>query len=449
MRTFWKSLCVGVAGAALTIALASPGGAAVAGGPVSTIPATWTPHFPASSSPAYTVRQLSQCGPIMYAVGTFATIQRYSTTYSRNNAFSFTASTGVVSAWNPNVNGVVNSIAFSSDCSTAYLGGKFTSVNGTVVKNLAAVSTATGTVNSTFKHSASGQVEALLVSSSHLLVGGYFSGVNGSAKSYMLSVNPTTGLDDGYVNLNISGNYVYTDDGGNSSSANGTRVYNFELSPDASRLLVMGDFTSVGGQHRQQIFMLDLGAATATVDPWYSTEFDANCATVEPFYVQAAAWSPDSSNVYVATTGYKPANGIGYRTSDPRAGLCDAAAAFSSTSSSGLTHKWINYTGCDSYFAVAADANDVYVGGHERWADNSYACDSKGVGAVDRPGLAGLSPTAGSATSWNPTRARGYGADDMILTAAPAGLWIASDNAYGSSTCGGVSGLAGICFLPA
>jgi hypothetical protein len=34
----------------------------------------------------------------------------------------------------------------------------------------------------------------------------------------------------------------------------------------------------------------------------------------------------------------------------------------------------------------------------------------------------------------------------MLLTSA--GLWIASDNAYGSSTCGGVSGLAGICLLP-
>ncbi len=38
------------------------------------------------------------------------------------------------------------------------------------------------------------------------------------------------------------------------------------------------------------------------------------------------------------------------------------------------------------------------------------------------------------------------GADDMLLTSA--GLWIASDNDAGTDTCGGVSGLAGICFLP-
>jgi hypothetical protein len=34
----------------------------------------------------------------------------------------------------------------------------------------------------------------------------------------------------------------------------------------------------------------------------------------------------------------------------------------------------------------------------------------------------------------------------MLLT--PAGLWIASDNDQGTDMCGGVSGLAGICFLP-
>jgi hypothetical protein len=34
----------------------------------------------------------------------------------------------------------------------------------------------------------------------------------------------------------------------------------------------------------------------------------------------------------------------------------------------------------------------------------------------------------------------------MLVTGA--GLWIASDNYNGSSQCGGVSGHAGICFLP-
>src|ERR1039458_90852 len=37
------------------------------------------------------VRQLAPCGGTMYAVGTFTKIQRSSTTYTRNNALSFSA----------------------------------------------------------------------------------------------------------------------------------------------------------------------------------------------------------------------------------------------------------------------------------------------------------------------------------------------------------------------
>jgi hypothetical protein len=59
--------------------------------------------------------------------------------------------------------------------------------------------------------------------------------------------------------------------------------------------------------------------------------------------------------------------------------------------------------------------------------------------------MEGLSPSTGHLT-FNPTRSRGLGADDMLITRA--GLWIASDNFQGSSSCGGVSGHAGICLLP-
>jgi hypothetical protein len=47
--------------------------------------------------------------------------------------------------------------------------------------------------------------------------------------------------------------------------------------------------------------------------------------------------------------------------------------------------------------------------------------------------------------TFNPTRSRGIGADDLLLTRA--GLWIASDNYQGSQMCGKVNGLSGICFL--
>jgi hypothetical protein len=412
--------------------------AQAATGPVSSTPASGTPQLNTTGTTEQ-VRQLAQCGSTMYAVGSFTSIKRFSTVYARNNAFSFGAvSPFKVTAWNPNVNGVVNSVAFSADCSVAYLGGQFTAVGGTAVKNIAAVSTSTGAVITTFAHSASGQVETLLRVGSHLLTGGYFTAINGSsANPYFTSLNTTTGKDDGFLHLAISGNYQFP-----GVSSNATRVFNQQLSHGGTLDLVEGAFTSAGGAARQQMFMLNVSGGTATVTPWTSAEFNGSCATVEPYYVQAASWSPDDSRIYIATTGYHPYNEP--TGSFPRTGLCDAAAAFPATQAS-VSHLWINYTGCDSLFATAADASTVYIGGHERWASNPSGCDFAGPGAIAAPGMAGLSPATGALT-FNPTRDRGLGADDMLLTSA--GLWIASDNLDGSSRCGGVYGFAGICFLP-
>ena len=182
-----------------------------------------------------------------------------------------------MTSWNPVVNGQVNSVALSADCTTAYLGGSFTSVNGTAATNIAAVNTTTGAIVPGFASTAAGTVNTLVLNGSHLLVGGSFTSINGSTKKYLVSLSPTTGKDDSYVNLDLSGHYVYTDQGGRTSQGNSTKVYNTALSPDKTKLLVMGVFTSAAGQPRRQIFMLDLGSTSTTVDPWYSPEFNQNC----------------------------------------------------------------------------------------------------------------------------------------------------------------------------
>ena len=117
----------------------------------------------------------------------------------------------------------------------------------------------------------------------------------------MTSLNPTTGKDDGFIHLGISGNYQFP-----GVSSNPTRVYNQQLSHGGTLDLVEGDFTSVGGQPRQQMFMLDLSGPAATVTGWTSPELNTNCNYNESFYAQSAAWSTDDATIYVATTGYKP-----------------------------------------------------------------------------------------------------------------------------------------------
>jgi hypothetical protein len=432
-------------------------------GPVTASPAN-TPQLNANGA-VEQVRQIVQCGSTMYAVGTFTSIKHNSTVYTRNNVVSFGAASPYnVTTWAPDVNGIVNSIAFNgTNCADAYIGGRFTAVNGTKVGDLAEVSTAgTGALVTTFGHTANGQVNTLLGFNGHILAGGYYTTINGSSNAYMTSLNPTTGKDDGFISLNISGNYNFPGAG-----SNGTRVFNQELSNGGTLDLVMGDFTSVGGVGRQQIFMLNLATTPATVTGWTSPEWDGSlgeatpsdptngypyqCVGNEPFYIQAAAWSPTDSTIYIGTTGYHPNNWPTGATA--RNGLCDAAAAFPATvnppAQNGqpgyVLHTWVNYTGCDSLYSAAADASTAYFGGHERWSENPDNCDAPGPTAINAPGFEGLSPTDGHLT-FNPTRARGLGADDMLDTLA--GLWIASDNMNNGVQCAGKSGHAGICFLP-
>src|SRR5262249_38290740 len=159
----------------------------------------------------------------------------------------------------------------------------------------------------------SGKVETLASYGSHILVGGYYKSINASnADPYMTSLDATTGKNDGFLHLGISGNYQYCN-GSKCTSDNPTRGYNQQLSHGGTLDLVEGDFTSVGGQPRQQIFMLNLATNPATVTGWTSPEWDGSdagypyqCALNESFYIRAAAWSPDDSTVYISTTGYHP-----------------------------------------------------------------------------------------------------------------------------------------------
>jgi hypothetical protein len=453
------ALVAGIAATACclpALASAAPASPALAGA-ASPTPANGTPTL-VDTGTTEQIRQLVQCGGTMYAVGTFTQIKHGSTTYTRNNAFSFSATKPfAVTSWDPDVNGTVDTIAFSgTDCATAYLGGHFSAVGGAAAKNIAAVDTNLGTLVSGFKDNASGEVDTLAVAGGHLLAGGAFKGINGStADPYLASLDPATGRDDGFAHLNISGHYVYP-----GVHTNPTKVYNQQLSHGGTLDLVEGDFTSVGGVPRQQIFMLNVSGPAATVTGWSSPEWDGSkgnlphgyayqCSVKESFYMRAAAWSPDDSTVYIANTGFNPWN---WSTGSPRTGLCDAVAAFPATQAE-VTHYWINYTGCDSLYAVAADSSAVYIGGHERWADNPDGCNHQGPGALPAPGMGGFAAgSSGGALLENSggtaglySRSRGRGADDLLVTSA--GLWVASDNFGGNTSCGGQAGFAGICFL--
>jgi hypothetical protein len=417
----------------------APAGAVTATGPVSTSPASGTPQL-AKTSTTQVIRQLVQCGSMMYAVGSFTKISQGGRTFTRNGVFSFKATAPyTVSDLKVGVNGEVNTIAFTRHrgCADAYIGGSFTTVHGTSARNIAEVNTSTGAVVPTFGRNANNTVYTMVGYQNHLLTGGKFTKTNGHSRNRYASLNPFSGKDDGFLRLRVSGHV----------SGNPAQVYNQQLSHSGNLLLVEGNFTSVGGHSRQQIFMANLSGTRATVTGWTSPEFSKHCVTNEAFYVRAAAWSPGDSTVYTASTGFHPLNWV--KGTFPLTGLCDTVAAFPATHKS-VSHKWINYSGCDSYFSVHADSGAVYAAGHPRWAENPNGCNNAGPGAIKDHGLQGFDPSNGKLElrsdgrpRYNMSRAN---ADDMLITSA--GLWIASTNRFGDNSCQSVGGHAGICFLP-
>jgi hypothetical protein len=311
------------------------------------------------------------------------------------------------------------------------------------VRNLVKVDEVTGLNQSSFALQPTGRVAHIEVVTPtggvpHLLVGRY-------SAPYLRSINPLTGASDRYAVPAFAGTYQYE-----GVVAQTPRVYNMTVSPNGQAVLMTGIFTSVGGQHHEQVVRLNLTTTGAQVSGWSPTELYEHCFRRQPFYAQDAAWSTDMSQIFVATTGFRlHAESLLPREQRPaaRTGPCDAAIAYQATNQVEFAgHTWINYTGCDSLYAIAADAGTVFIGGHQRWISNGNACDTLGAGGRTQPGLGEIDPATGAAQP-GPSRGRGLGANDLLRTSA--GLWIGSDNQANTAGCGtATTGRMGICFLP-
>jgi hypothetical protein len=408
LRTLLVALGLSVAVAAVP-AVAS---ASIAlGTVVSANPANFTPNVASGA-----VYKFVQVGPTMYAGGAFSSVSTPAGvspggTFARSNIVAFNASTGVISSFAPSVNGEVWALA--SDGTSLWIGGTFTSVNGTARRGVAKLNPATGAVDTAFNASlASGKVTELALVNGRLLAGGTFPGK-------LRALNPSSGANTGYLNLAITGSVT--------TNAGPVEVYRFAVNPAGTRLVAVGNFTSVGGQTRYRAFMLTLGA-TATVNAWYYPPLRNLCAASSlPDYMRDVDFSPDGSWFAFVSTGYvAQAGGVGRD-------LCDAAARFETNITNPVRPTWINYTGGDTLHSVAATDVAVYVQGHQRWLDNPQGRNAAGPGAVARQGIGAISPSTGLALSWNPGKERGVGGKDLYVTSA--GLWVGSDtNRIGGET---------------
>ena len=112
----------------------------------------------------------------------------------RGNLLAYDITTGnLITSFAPTLNGAVNALALSPDKSRLYVGGSFTTVNGVQRSRIAAYSTATGQLVSTFTPNLDAQVRAITVTNTAVYVGGIFSRANGVARSRLAAFSPTNG----------------------------------------------------------------------------------------------------------------------------------------------------------------------------------------------------------------------------------------------------------------
>ncbi len=107
--------------------------------------------------------------------------------------------------------------------------------------------------------------------------------------------------------------------------------------------------------------------------------------------------------------------------------VCDAAVRFETDRARPHRPTWINYTGGDSIWTVAATGAAVYVQGHFTWLDNAGGRQGHPVpSAVRRRGIGAIASRSGKALRWNPDKPARIGGKDFMVTGN--GLWVGSDS---------------------
>ena len=424
MRRNWRTVCVAVVGAlvvstALSTPTASASGTAQGSVP-SAVPPAWTPQVADGA-----VRSFGEVGSNIVVGGTFSSLNDASanggTAFAQKNVFAFDENTGAVNRnFRPTVNGAVNAIVPGPN-DTVYIGGTFTTVNGTARSRVAQLNLSNGQLTTFTGPSLNSAVKDMGMAHGLLYVGGTFTTAGGQPRGGLATLDQTTGALTNHLTVMLAGHHNY--DGTTATKNQPVGVEKLDVSPLGDQMMVIGNFKTADGNARDQAVRLLLdGTGAATVDAgWATQRYTPACAKAAfDDYMRAIQYSPDGTYFVISTTG-AAFNGT----------LCDTVTRWESSvpASSNQQPTWISYTGGDSIYSLALSGTAVFAGGHPRWLNNNYGHDSAGAGAVPRPGLGAFDPRTGLPIAWNPGRnPRGHGAEALLVTAK--GLYVGSDTDY-------------------
>ena len=199
-------------------------------------------------------------GDVVYVVGNFnnarpAGARAGQQEVPRSNILAYDLNTGkLIEDFAPTLNGPGRSLALSQDGKTLYVAGEFDKVNDEWHSRLAAfdISHGHGTLISSFQPVFSTTVKDIAVAGDTLYVGGYFTKVNNQQRTRLAALKASTGelLD-----------WTASAEGPNA------QVYAIEVSPDHSKVVIGGSFSTVNGSSKPGYGMALLSASTGEVLP--------------------------------------------------------------------------------------------------------------------------------------------------------------------------------------
>ncbi|MCU1659117.1 MAG: domain containing protein [Pseudonocardiales bacterium] len=167
----------------------------------------------------------------------------------RSDLLSYNLSTGtLITTFAPKLNGQVKTVAASPDMTRIYVGGQFTTVGGVSRSRIAAFSTATGALITSFAPPVNYTVNAIVATNTTVYAGGAFSAVGSASRTRLAAFSASNGALLSW-----------------SPKADST-VTAMVMTPAADKVIVGGAFTTVSGSTVYGLTALD--ASSGAVLPW-------------------------------------------------------------------------------------------------------------------------------------------------------------------------------------
>jgi trimeric autotransporter adhesin len=309
------------------------------------------------------VNAVAYLGGTIYLGGSFTSVEGT----TRNRLAACDAATGNLLPWNPNANGVIRALEVSPAGTRVYVGGDFSAVGGAARARVAALSPSGSGAAVAWSPYVNDSVKSITTSNSGatVYVGGDFDSAEGAGRRHLAAFNAT------------SGNLTTLKPTISNGTGNFATVLAMDVSADGNTLYFAGDFALVNGSSRRNAAAVSSGVGTLRAWKPASTAGTTADLTV----------SASGNTVFVggrASGGYVQAYGPNV----------------------GGTPVWNVGTNGDVE-ALAVSSSIVYIGGH-----------FTSVGGGARGHLAALRTSGGSVHPWNPGANGVFGAFDAAITSS-------------------------------